>query len=124
MPKLTDPAILTTIATVLSNWNYTDYVTAKEVAYNFLATLFPALDRRDLVLKHVAKLMYQHVSANGDIHYARETRPEYNHREYHYDFSLTVAGRTKLLYLETILVDDDPDDPTIHIVSAHDDDRR
>jgi hypothetical protein len=33
-------------------------------------------------------------------------------------FPLPVAGR--LVYVETILVDDDPTDPTIHIVSMHD----
>jgi hypothetical protein len=31
---------------------------------------------------------------------------------------LEIGGR--LLYIETILPDDDPNDPTIHVVSVHD----
>ena len=37
---------------------------------------------------------------------------------FHYDFRFTLGG--KQLYIETILQDDDPDDPTIQIVSIHD----
>ncbi len=31
---------------------------------------------------------------------------------------MDIGGR--LLYIETILVEDDPNDPTIHVVSIHD----
>jgi hypothetical protein len=31
---------------------------------------------------------------------------------------MEIGGR--LLYIETILVEDDPNDPTIHVVSIHD----
>jgi hypothetical protein len=37
---------------------------------------------------------------------------------YHYDFRLMIAGRN--IYIETILQDDDPNDPTLEIVSIHD----
>jgi hypothetical protein len=37
---------------------------------------------------------------------------------FHYDFRLEVGGR--LLYIETILAEDDQDDPTIHVVNIHD----
>lgn len=33
-------------------------------------------------------------------------------------FRINVGDR--LLYIETILVEHDPDDPTIHVVSIHD----
>jgi len=33
-------------------------------------------------------------------------------------FRITIGER--LIYMETILVEDDPDDPTIHVVSIHD----
>jgi hypothetical protein len=31
---------------------------------------------------------------------------------------MDIGGRP--LYIETILIEDDPDDPTIHVVSIHD----
>jgi hypothetical protein len=62
--------------------------------------------------------MHEHASKGQRIDQVRETRPEWNDRDYHYDFRLPWAGR--LLYIETILVDDDPSDPTIHIARIKD----
>ena len=69
-------------------------------------------------LKAVAKRMYEHLQAGGTIDQTPETRPEWNDRPFHYDFRLVIDGWR--VYIETILVDDDPTDPTVHIVSMHD----
>ncbi len=37
---------------------------------------------------------------------------------YHYDFRMEIAGR--LLYIETVLIEDDPEDSIVHVVSIHD----
>jgi hypothetical protein len=113
MATLTDPQILAMFVAVLQEWNCTGYVTAKELVINWIAQNLAGLRLRD-----VAKLMHDHVQAGGAIDQVRERRPEYNDRDFHYDFRLPIAGR--LIYIETILVDDDPRDPTIHIVSMHD----
>jgi hypothetical protein len=120
MPPLTDPQILACIASVLANWKTTDYVTAKDIALEWLSTNLPVSKLGHVALKQVAKMMCDHVLAGGTINQVRERRPEWSDRDYHYDFCLTVPGRAKDVYVETILVDDDPSDPTLHIVSAHD----
>jgi hypothetical protein len=113
MAPLPDPQILAQFMAVLSNWNVTGYVTAKEIILDWIAENLKGHD-----LRSIAKLMHDHLQAGGRPDQVRERRPEYNDRDYHYDFRLPVAGR--LVYIETILVDDDPTDPTIHIVSMHD----
>lgn len=113
MPPLADPDILARFRAALDNWCVTDYVTAKDVALDWAGTNLPGFKLKDL-----AKLMHEHVGAGGEIDQVRERRPEYNDRDYHYDFRLSWAGRR--IYVETILVDDDPTDPTIHVVSIHD----
>ena len=113
MPALTDPAILAAFHAALSNWNVTDYVTEKDTAMEWRAKAMP-----NVPLKAVAKRMYDHLQAGGTIDQTRETRPEWNDRPFHYDFRLVIDGRP--VYIETILVDDDPTDPTVHIVSMHD----
>jgi hypothetical protein len=115
MAPLADPVILAQIAAALSNWNVTGYVTAKEIVLDWIADNLSGHD-----LRAVAKLMHDHFQAGGRPNQVRERRPEYNDREYHYDFRLAIPGRQRKVYLETILVDDDPSDPTIHIVSMHD----
>ena len=62
--------------------------------------------------------MFRFFAAGGEIDQVPETRPQWNEQRFHYDFRMDIGGR--LLYIETILVEDDPDDPTIHVVSIHD----
>jgi hypothetical protein len=113
MPALTDAVILGRFCHVLANWNYTGYVTAKDGALEWIANNLSGLR-----LKHVAKAMNDHVVRGEVIDQAPETRPEWSLWPFHYDFRLWLAGRD--VYIETILQDDDPNDPTIHIVSIHD----
>jgi hypothetical protein len=53
MPPLTDPVILGQFQTVLANWKYTGYVTAKDVALEWMAN-----ELKGLKLKDVAKAMH------------------------------------------------------------------
>jgi hypothetical protein len=113
MPPLTDAAILAQFQAVLSNWNFTGYVTAKDLVLDWIAS-----NLRGLTLKDIAKAMNTHVQMGGVIDQVRETRAEWSVWPFHYDFRLQVTNR--MVYIETILQDDDPKDPTIHIVSIHD----
>jgi len=113
MAPLADPQLLACFTAVLQNWHVTDYVTAKDVALSWANQSLSGFS-----LKALAKLMHDHVEAGGVIDQVRETRPEWNDRDYHYDFRLSWSGRS--IYVETILVDDDPKDPFIHVVSIHD----
>jgi hypothetical protein len=112
MPPLTDPDILAAFKQVLANWNVTDYVTWKDVAREWVGRNLPEWTLRD-----VARLLHDHVAAGGVIDQVRERRPEWSDRDFHYDFRLPIGGR--LVYVETLLVDDDPRDPTVHVVSIH-----
>jgi hypothetical protein len=114
MAPLADPQLLGCFRAILSNWYVTDYVTAKDTALEWAGKTLPGF-----TLKALAKLMHEHVEKGEEIDQVRETRPEWNDRDYHYDFRLGWEGRR--LDIETILVDDDPTDPIIHIVSIHDD---
>ncbi len=113
MAPLADPQILSCFQGVLSNCHVTGYVTVKTIALTWAAKNLPNFE-----LKVLAKLMYEHVMNGERIDQVRETRPEWNDRDYHYDFRLEWAGRR--IYIETVLVDDDPTDPSIDIVSIHD----
>jgi hypothetical protein len=113
MPPLTDAVVLAQFGAVLANWNYTGYVTAKDVAVGWIAN-----NLGGLTLKDVARAMHEHLQRGDVIDQQPETRPEWSVWPFHYDFRLQLAGRD--VYIETILQDDNPNDPTIHIVSIHD----
>jgi hypothetical protein len=113
MPPVTDASILAQFHAVLANWNYTDYVTAKPLVLDWIANHLPGLS-----LKDVSKSMNDHCRTGGVIDQIRERRPEYSLWPFHCDFRLQLAG--KEVYIETILQDDDPKDPTVRIVSIHD----
>src|SRR5260370_20425714 len=104
MPPLTDPAILARFGMVLANWNYTGYVTAKDVALEWIAD-----ELGGLTLKDVAKAMYDFLQSDGTIDQVTETRPEWSVWPFHYDFRLLIGSRD--VYMETILQDNDPSDP-------------
>jgi hypothetical protein len=115
MAPLHDSQILAQFVAVLDNWNVTGYVTAKDIVLDWIAENLLGHD-----LRAIAKLMHDYLQAGGRPDQVRERRPEYNDRDYHYDFRLPIPGRQHQVYIETILVDDDPSDPTIHVVSMHD----
>ena len=113
MARLTDPEILAKFRHALSQWQVTGYITWKPVAREWLERNLEGLTTRS-----IGEEMSRFFAASGEIDQVRETRPEWSEQRSHYDFRMDIGGR--LLYLETILVEDDPDDPTIHVVSIHD----
>jgi hypothetical protein len=113
MPPLTDSTILAQIQGVLANWNFTGYVTAKDLVLEWISN-----ELTGHTLKDVAKAMNDHVQSGSIIVQVPETRKEWSAWPFHYDFRLQIGRRR--VFIETILQDDDPKDPTIHIVSIHD----
>ena len=109
MPPLEDADLLKVFKAILSEWAVTGYVTAKDEAFEWAGKHLPGF-----TLKSLAKLMNDYVAAGGAIDQVKETRPEWDDWPFHYDFRLPWEGR--LLYIETILVDDDPSDPYLRIV--------
>lgn len=113
MPRLQDPLVLAQYCSALANWRFTGYVDWKESALSWARRQLGESDPRQ-----IARLMFDHVNAGGEIDQVAETRPEWNDRPFHYDLRVSISGR--LVYIETILRDDDPSDPTIRVVSIHD----
>ena len=113
MAPLSDPAILAKFRHALGEWNCTGYITWKAIARQWVEVNLECFTTRA-----IGEAMFAHVRAGGEIDQVKETRPEWVTQRFHYDFRLTLGDR--LLYVETILVEDDPDDPTIHVVSIHD----
>jgi len=113
MPPLSDPTILVQFRAVLGSWNFTGYVTAKDQVLDWIAK-----ELKGLSLKDVAKAMYDHVRDGGAIDQIAERRPEWSEWPFHYDFRVRLGNRD--IFIETIFQDDDPRDPTIHIVSIYD----
>lgn len=113
MPTLQDPVILARYRSVLVLWHVTGYVDWKEPARTWARDQLGQHDPRQ-----IAKLMHEYVEAGGAIDQVPEERPEWNDRPFHYDLRIPIGSR--LIYIETILLDDDPDDPTIRVVSIHD----
>ncbi|HMC65352.1 MAG TPA: hypothetical protein VKI65_10480 [Gemmataceae bacterium] len=111
MPPLTDPELLARYKSALRNWNVTGYLTWKEVAELWLR------DNLGLTPRMMARSMHDHVEAGGEIQQVRERRPDWDDYEFHYDLRLPVSGR--LIYIETVLKDEDPTDPIVHVVSIH-----
>jgi hypothetical protein len=113
MARLTDPTIVAKFEQALSQWKFTGYVTWKPIARQWVEE-----NLEGWTTKAVAEEMFHFCESGGEIDEVRESRPEWSEKRFHYDFRVEIGGR--LLYIETILADDDPNDPTIHIVSIHD----
>jgi hypothetical protein len=113
MARLTDPVILASFRHALSQWNFTGYVTWKPAARGWVEQKLQGWTTRC-----IGEELFGFFEAGGEIDQVRETRPEWTRERFHHDFRVEIGGR--LLYIETILAADDPDDPTIHVVSIHD----
>ena len=112
MAPLRAPVRLKAYQNALGNWRYTGYVTWKEEAARWV--------RRELegfTTKEIAHLMHEYVQRGGEIDEQRETR-EWLEGEFHYDLRFPIGERW--IYIETLLFVDDPEDPTIGVVSIHD----
>ena len=100
----------------LRNWEFRGYVRFKPIAAEWLAKELP-----DFSLLEIARELHEYVESGGQIDEQKERRPEYVSYEFHFDLRVKIGGRN--VYFETTLFcddADDPDDPTIEIVSVHD----
>ncbi len=71
-----------------------------------------------LAPRGIQRLLLEHVLAkSGEIIQISEKREEYKSRNYYY--KAIIPTEEIELFVELILVDDDPKDPTIKIVNAH-----
>jgi hypothetical protein len=113
MARLTDSATLAKFRQALSQWRFTGYVTWKSIARQWVE-----LNLEGWTTRAIAEELFHFINAGGEIDQTPETRPEWNQWRFHYDFRLEIAGRW--LYIETVLVEDDPDDPVVYVVSIHD----
>jgi hypothetical protein len=113
MALLQDPVILARYKSALANWKVTDYITWKDLPVEWVRKNLPELEPRA-----IGRLMFQHVAAGGEIDQIPKRRPEWNVYDFHYDLRIRIDKR--LIYIETLLIDDDPDDPIIHVVNIHD----
>ena len=112
MAPLTDLELRRRYLQPLEYRRYRGYVTWKQTAREWVETKLAGTTTRQ-----IDDLMWEHVAAGGEIDQQRERRPEWS-EQYHYDLRIRI--RTRRVYIETVLLDDDPDDPTIHVVSIHD----
>ncbi len=113
MATLTDPALLQAYLKALEeNLRFTGYVTWKPHAQEWIWSNLPGYTP-----KTISALMYDHVSGGGEVDQVVERREQWLHFAHHYDLRFVIEGR--LIYIETVFFDDDPD-PTIQVVNIHD----
>jgi hypothetical protein len=113
MPALQDPELRARYWRAVENWQLTGYVEWSQPAWDWVRKNLPGVS-----LKEIAGLMCRHVAAGGPIDRVPEHRPEWSARGHRYDLRLPAGGRS--VTLETLLLDDDPEDPVIYVVSIHD----
>jgi hypothetical protein len=110
---LTDPMLLQAYLKALEeNLRYSGYVLWKPRAVEWIGMNLPGYTP-----KAISTLMHQHVAGGGEVDQVVERREEWLDFGFHYDLRFPVESR--LLYIETIFFDDDPD-PTIQVVNIHD----
>jgi hypothetical protein len=112
MAPLSDPIIIKKIHSALSNWQYTGYVIWKPIARSWVEK-----NLQGMTTRAVAEIIFQHVDSGGEIDQVNESRSEWSGQRFHYDFRIPVEGR--LIYIETVLMENDPEDPVIRVVSIH-----
>ena len=113
MARLTDAETLEKFHYALRQWQCTGYITWKPIAIEWIERNLEGFTARS-----IAEEMFLYFSAGGEIDQVPETRPQWSEHGFHYDFRIEIDGR--LRYIETILVEDVPDDPIIYVVSIHD----
>lgn len=72
-----------------------------------------------MTLEGVIDELIDFVAGGGDVVQVEEKRPEYDDRPFYYKVILPVAGFQHGLFVEIVLLDDDPDVPMVRIVSCH-----
>ena len=76
-------------------------------------------DLRGLTPEGIKALLQDHVRQGGQVDQLPENRPEYADRRFWYRVIVPVDEFTHGLFVEIVLDDDDPEDPAVRIVNAH-----
>ena len=76
-------------------------------------------DLNGLTPEAVRTRAIDYVNDGGAIIPVVETRPEWSDFRYYYKVILPVEDFPRGVFVETRLIDEDPNDPVVHIVSAH-----
>ena len=77
------------------------------------------LARLGLTPEGAWELAVDFVRQGGQITQRTEKRREYCDREYYYRVVFPFDGVPRGIFVELVVVQDDPDDPIVHIVNAH-----
>jgi hypothetical protein len=76
-------------------------------------------DLSGLTPEAVREMAIDHVNGGGAITQVRETRTDRPDYRFYYKVILAIPDFPRGVFVEHRLVDDDPEDPVVHIVSAH-----
>jgi hypothetical protein len=108
---LDDPELLAAYRLALSeNRRFSGYVTWKPRPQEWVFKNLPGYTP-----KAVSNLMHEFVESGGEIDQVRETREEWLDFKFHYDLRLPISDR--VIYVETVLFSDDPENPQVGIVN-------
>lgn len=114
MAPLQDPEVFAVIQHALQEGvRFSGYVTWKPRAAEWVRQNVP-----NLTLQGMAERLLEYVESGGEIDQVRETRDEWSEFKFHYDLRVPFGDRR--LYVETVLLSEDPDDPEIQVVNVHD----
>jgi hypothetical protein len=78
-----------------------------------------AVDLNYLTPEAIREMSIEFVKAGNPVEQREEDRPEWSDFAFSYRIVLPVSGFPRGIFVEFALIDDDPDDPAILIVSAH-----
>ncbi len=114
MAPLTDPHLLAAIRQAfVENRRFVGYVTWKPRAQEWVRREFA-----NHTARAIADIINDYITSGGTIDQIRETREEWLEYSYHYDVRLEIMERR--IYVEMLLLREEPADPHVEIVSIHD----
>ena len=114
MPKLTEAAIIAVITMAFELRRYRGFVTWKRQATEDVRRHFPGYTP-----EFIEELAHKHLASGGVIKFVNEWREGLLDDPVHYDF--VIADKPKPIYVETVVLRMDIDDPGVEIRSCHPD---
>jgi hypothetical protein len=110
MPALTDTEIRKRLCTAFEDR------TSGGVSWKKVPAEWVRKNLAGLTTQAVDTLIHQHLVNGGKVQQVEETRDEYRHHDFHYDFEILICG--KMVYAETVLAEHRMG-PVVTIVSVH-----
>ncbi len=111
MPRLVDEEIISKLRLAFEESN------SGGVQWKKLAAEWIRRNLESLTQQAVNELILKHIASNGAIDQVEETREEYVHYGFHYNFRIAILDRN--VYIETVLSDHSMG-PVVTIVNIHD----